>query len=296
MSEESSKGCTACGWTLDQQEQCFYDSHVKLFYGASRRGVWSIGSDVILKERPDEGPKTEVITLNYLTSHSNLPVPKILRDWVDGDGRYFVLQERIQGQTLEQAWSSLSKEQKVNIADDVVRIREQLRSFKSTSIQNVDQTPCCPSLLFSDRKPHGPFHSDNELWDAISLTLHDPPRRLFPQQALFNLKKRLPKCEPYVLTHCDLNLGNIMVKDGALAGILDGEFAAYYPIWYEYVSASWGWTEEDAEWKKLLRERMGVYGEGHDDAKDFWTDLRHLRKYPNLDEKGQEVLDRLISE
>ncbi|CAG8159700.1 unnamed protein product [Penicillium salamii] len=296
MSEESSKGCTACGWTLYQQEQCFYDSHVKLFYGASRRGVWSIGSDVILKERPDEGPKTEVITLNYLTSHSNIPVPKILRDWVDGDGRYFVLQERIQGQTLEQAWSSLSKEQKVNIADDVVRVREQLRSFKSTSIQNVDQTPCCPSLLFSDRKPHGPFHSDNELWDAISLTLHDPPTKLFPQQALFNLKKRLSKCEPYVLTHCDLNLGNIMVKDGALAGILDWEFAAYYPIWYEYVSASWGWTEEDAEWKKLLRERMGVNGEGHDDAKDFWTDLRHLRKYPNLDEKGQELLDRLFSE
>lgn len=87
-----------------------------------------------------------------------------------------------------------------------------------------------------------------------------------------------------------------MVKDGALAGILDWEFAAYYPIWYEYVSASWGWTEEDAEWKKLLRERMGVNGEGHDDAKDFWTDLRHLRKYPNLDEKGQELLDRLFSE
>ncbi|KAJ5490683.1 hypothetical protein N7463_010964 [Penicillium fimorum] len=296
MSEESSKGCIACGWTLDQQEQCFYSSHVKLFYGASRRGVWSIGSDVILKERPDEGPKTEVTTLNHLTSYSNIPVPKILRDWVDGNGRYFVLQERIQGQTLEQAWSSLSKSQKVDIADEVIEIRKQLRSFQSTSIQTVDQSPCFPGLLFSDREPHGPFHSDNELWDAISLTLHDPPTILFPQRALDNLKKRLPKCEPYVLTHCDLNLGNIMVKDGGLAGILDWEFAAYYPIWYEYVSASWGWTEEDAEWKKLLRERMGVHGEGHDDAKEFWTDLRHLRKYPNLDEKGREVLDRLSSD
>lgn len=91
MSEESSKGCIACGWTLDQQDQCFYSSHVKLFYGASKRGVWSIGSDVILKERPDEGPKTEVITLNHLTAYSNIRVPKVLRDWVDSNGRYFVL-------------------------------------------------------------------------------------------------------------------------------------------------------------------------------------------------------------
>jgi hypothetical protein len=54
-----------------------------------------------------------------------------------------------------------------------------------------------PGLLFLDMEPRGPFHSDLELWNALSLTLHDPPRKIFPQQALENLKKRLPKCEPY---------------------------------------------------------------------------------------------------
>lgn len=296
MTEESSKACIACGWTPEQQEQCFYSSHVKLFYAASRRGVWSIGSDVIMKERPDEGPKTEAKTLNHLATHPNLPVPKVLLGWVDGNGRYFVLQERMQGQTLEHAWPSLPESQKTAVADQVVEVRKQLRSLTSTSIQSVDQSPCYPGLLFSNSNPHGPFHSDIELWDALSLTLHDPPKRMFPQRALENLKKRLPRCEPYVLTPCDLNLGNIIVKDGSLVGILDWEFAAYYPIWYEYVSASWGWTEEDAKWKKLLRERLEVHGDGHNDAKDFWTDLRCLRKYPNLDEKGREVLERLSSE
>lgn len=254
--------------------------------------MWSIGSDVILKERPDEGPKTEVKTLNHLATYPNIPVPKVLRDWVLGNGRYFVLQERIQGQTPEQAWPSLSESQKTAIADQVIGVRKQLRALTSKSIQSVDQSPCYPALLFSDREPHGPFHSDLELWNAISLTLHDPPKRSFPQRALENLKRRLPRCEPYVLTHCDLNLGNIMVKDGGLVGILDWEFAAYYPIWYEYVSA-WGWTGDDAAWKKLLRERSDIHGDGHDDAKDFWPDLRHLIKHPKWDEKGQEVLERL---
>lgn len=294
MAEKSSKGCVACGWTPEQQEQCFYSSHVKLFYGASRRGVWSIGSDVIMKERPDEGPKTEVNTLNHLAAYPDIPAPKVLHNWVDNNGRYFVLQRRIQGQTLEQAWPSLSESQKTAIADQVVEVRNELRSITSTSIQSVDQASCYPGLLFSDRESHGPFHSDFELWDAISLTLHDPPRRVFPQRALENLKKRLPQCEPYVLTHCDLNLGNIMIENGELAGILDWEFAAYYPIWYEYVSASWGWTEEDAKWKRLLQERLILHGDGHDDAKIFWQDLRLLRKYPNLDEKGREVMERLF--
>lgn len=294
MTAESSKGCIACGWTAEQQDQCFYSSHVKLFYGASRRGVWSIGSEVIMKERPDEGPKNEVKTLQHLERYPEIPVPKILRDWVDSDGRYFVLQERIQGQTLEQAWPSLSESQKLAIADQVIGVLSQLRQITSKSIQSVDQSPCFPSLLFSDRDSHGPFHSDLELWEAISLSLHNPPEREFPHQALEGLKKRLPKCEPYVLTHCDLNLGNIIVKDGVLAGILDWEFAAYYPVWYEYVSASWGWTEEDAAWKKLLQERFSAHGDSHDNAKNFWRDLRRMRKYPNLDAKGQEVLEELL--
>lgn len=92
MGEASSKTRIACGWTLDQQGQCFSSSHVKLFYGASRRGVWSIGSAVILKERPDEGPETEVKTLKYLATYPDIPAPTVLRGWVDGDGRYFVLQ------------------------------------------------------------------------------------------------------------------------------------------------------------------------------------------------------------
>jgi hypothetical protein len=77
--------------------------HVKPFYGADRRGTWSIGSGVVLKERPDEGPKTEVTTLAYLTSNpnTNIPAPKVLRDWVDANERCFVPLEGMRGQTVE---------------------------------------------------------------------------------------------------------------------------------------------------------------------------------------------------
>lgn len=154
--------------------------------------------------------------LNYLATYTDISVPKVLRDWVDRDGRYFVLNERISGQTLEEAWPSLSERQKIDIADQVVQVRKQLRSITSTSIQCDDQSPCYPGLLFFDLEPRGPFHSDQELWDALAHNL-----RYLPRQVLDHLKKRLPRCEPYVLTHCDLNLGNIMVQDGKVVSILD---------------------------------------------------------------------------
>ncbi|KAJ5718245.1 kinase-like protein [Penicillium malachiteum] len=222
--------CIACGWSTKEQKCCSYESHVKLFYGASTRGTWSIGSDVILKERPDDGPKTEVTTLKFLDSYPEIPVPKVLRDWVDGDGRYFVLTERMKGETLEKAWSSLLDTQKISITDEVIAIRKHLQSITSDSMQGVDGNAANMGLLFFDSEPHGPFHSDTELWDALSISLQSSVKQVVPKRVLDNLRKRMPKCEPCVLTHCDLNLGNIIVQDGRLVGILDWEYSAFLPV------------------------------------------------------------------
>ena len=87
---------------LDKQKRCCCSSHVKLIYGAHNRGVWSIFSGFILKGRPNEGPNIGVKTLKYLANHTEIPVPKVLHDWVDREGRYFTLEERIDGQALEE--------------------------------------------------------------------------------------------------------------------------------------------------------------------------------------------------
>ncbi|KAJ5371175.1 uncharacterized protein N7496_007267 [Penicillium cataractarum] len=65
-------------------------------------------------------------------------------------------------------------------------------------------------------------------------------------------------------------------------------------LWDEYVLAYFGFIDMHVEWKKLLRERLDVYSEAHENAKAFWTDMCNLRQYPNLDEKGQQTLERLF--
>ncbi|KAJ5546838.1 hypothetical protein N7494_004423 [Penicillium frequentans] len=259
MADERSKGCVACGWAREQEEQCSYSSHVKLFYGVSRRGTWSIGSDVIMKEHLNEGPKTEVDTLTYLAKP---PISQFRRLYVTGwtaTGDTLSIQERIPVQTLEQTWPSSSESQRIAVADQVVGFRNQLRSITWASMGIVDQGPSNPGLTFFDNEPHGSFHSDLELWEALSLTLHDPPRKTFPQEPLEYLKKEMSSCEPYVLTHCVFNLGKIIVNED-LTGLLGWECSAYSTIWHEYVSASWRRTE--AEWISLLQRRLEFHGDG----------------------------------
>jgi hypothetical protein len=133
------------------------------------------------------------------------------------------MNEPTDGQTLKKAWPSLSEPQETAVADQVVQVRKQPRFVPSASIQCVNHSPCYPGLIVFDLEPRGPFHADQELWDALSLHLHH-----IPQKVLDNLKKRLPKHEPYVLTLCELNVGNIMIQDANFVGILNWEYAALF--------------------------------------------------------------------
>jgi thiamine kinase-like enzyme len=49
------------------------------------------------------------------------------------------------------------------------------------------------------------------------------------------LAQRLRTDHRPVLSHCDLVPGNIIIKDGKIAGILDGEEGGWYPEYWEYV-------------------------------------------------------------
>ena len=133
MDSSSQTPCSVCSWTAEKQKCCNYVSQVKLFYGAGDRGVWAIGSHLILKEQPNDSPKTEYETLSikFLKEHTTIPVPTIVKNWVD-NGRNYTLTERIKGQTLEAAWPTLSTEDKNRIADETAEYLLQLRKFQSS--------------------------------------------------------------------------------------------------------------------------------------------------------------------
>ncbi|CAI6292707.1 unnamed protein product [Periconia digitata] len=286
---EKHDACSACGWSADLQRRCSYDSSVKLFYGASVRGVWSIGSDFVLKERPADPPTFEVVNTQYLKANTTIPIPDVAKEWTDKNKRHFVLMERVEGENLKSAWPKLSQEAKVRIAEQTAEYLQQLRKFQYGKMANLGDAPIYSGWLFlqGPGTPHGPFASDEEFWQSLSVKLDK-----LPEKARNAFRKRFPPCAPYTFTHGDLTNVNIMVKDDNLAAIIDWESAGYFPVWWEFTAAGIGLGKEDAEWKGLLRSKMQQFERG----REFWKDFHKLCEYPKLDYSGQELMKELLRE
>ena len=258
---ESDHACLACGLTTWRAERLEYESHVKLHHIEEDRGVWAIGTDYIIKEQPIsnyDNANNEVPCLRFIKDNSTIPVPTIIKDWTDKDKRYFRMQGRIVGDTLEDAWSTLSTPQKSQIADEAAHYLLQLRQFQSPKTGSFLGRPCPSNYLFpeSTERLHGPFDYDDAFYEDL---IHELD---LPEQDRLDLRKRLPDCAPYTLTHGNLTICNFLINAGHLVGIVDWETVSYAPVWWEYVRANVTHGPEDAEWKGMLRERMNSFPQG----------------------------------
>ncbi|KAI0835159.1 kinase-like protein [Hypoxylon sp. FL0890] len=276
--------CVACGWTLEQNANANYRSNVKLFYAASTGGAWALGSRFILKERLVFPPSYEGVNLRFLKENTNLPIPNLLHEWTEGS-RYFNITSRIEGETLEQAWLSLSGQDKDRIARQVASHLEEMRGLTSNRIEAFGGEPLYETGLF----PNGyigqpPLSSDEELWYEL-----EKPLSLLDEKTRQMLRENMPQCKPYTFTHGNLSSHNVMVKDRNFSGFIDFERSGFFPVWYEYVCCRFGLGKEDTEWKELLSEHITKYPK----AMNFHMARLTLGRNPN-GEESQKYLDDLV--
>ncbi|OTB01742.1 hypothetical protein M426DRAFT_265684 [Hypoxylon sp. CI-4A] len=281
--------CVACNWTLDQHSCASYKSSIKLFYAASTRGVWALGSKFILKERlttPPNVPTHEAANLRFLNEKASLsvPIPKITQEWTE-DNRYFTITSRVEGETLEEAWPKLSEQDKDRIATQVAEGLAELRQLKSDRIEAVGGKPLYGGLFIDGKVGQQPLSSDDELWDTMV-----KPLTSVDDEKLKILRDNMPQCTPYTFTHADLTNCNIMVKDGNFSGFIDFERSGFFPVWYEFVGCRFGFGKDDKEWKQLLTEKIDRYP----NAMNFFMTMKSLRGWPS-EEVGKKNFDRLVN-
>ncbi|KAJ5934558.1 hypothetical protein N7466_004105 [Penicillium verhagenii] len=285
----SSEPCGACSWTAERQRDCNYDSCLKLFYEAGDRGVWSLGSNFILKDRGSRLPTSEVPNIQFVQEQTSIPVPTVIESWKEGD-HTLILMRRIPGEPLSKPWPKLSTDQKERIAQQTAGYLQQLRKLQSDKIQSLSGGPVFSNFLFKNKislLPHGPLASDDELWNDMEHGLKDT----IPEAARIQLRHCMPSATPYTFTHGDLTNVNIMVENGSLSGIIDWEMSGYLPVWWEYVCTSVPDSEEDREWKALLRKYMP----DHTAAREFWLDYYNLCRDPDS-ERAIKFMEKVRNE
>ncbi|KAJ6111040.1 hypothetical protein N7486_003275 [Penicillium sp. IBT 16267x] len=165
----SSDPCAACSWTTERQNHCNYQSYLKLFYEAGDRGVWALGSKLILKDRGASLPTFEVPSIQFV--QTSISVPAVVESWEEGK-HTLILMRRIPGEPLNEAWPKLSTDEKERIAKQTAEYLQQLRTLQSDKIESLGGRPVFSNFLFKDKDsetPHGPLASDDDLWDDIGL-------------------------------------------------------------------------------------------------------------------------------
>ncbi|CAG8932525.1 unnamed protein product [Penicillium salamii] len=275
--------CSACTWTPERQSHCSYNSHISLFYSASNRGAWSLGSKFILKERSSEAPNFESANLQFLSSKTTIPIPQTVQEWTEDDGTYFQIMTRLKGRPLSEAWPTMSQTDKERVASQTAEYLKQLRELHSDRMECLGGHPLYDAFLFGSAYGvgHGPLSSDDELWAEMSKSLTH-----VPGEVQVKLRERLPTAAPYTFTHGDLTDVNIMVEDGHLVGIIDWEAAGYFPVWWEFAGLSIGLGQVDVEWKQTLRRYMPP------EDREFWLIFKSLQwDYPKLDERGRKFFE-----
>ncbi|KAH0582036.1 hypothetical protein H2248_011694 [Termitomyces sp. 'cryptogamus'] len=220
-----------------------------------------------------DGPNADAIeanVLNLLFAETTIPVPRVRRVLFDG-GYFWIFMDYIPGQTLAQAWPTLSTWKKICIAFTLRRYVRQLRGLKASATTppgppSIQGPRFCESPMFGTVLSHrGPFASYTELSGFFNERHQVAERLIGTPEDDPHRKEHFDDSEPLVLTHQDLNLRNMIIdKDGRL-WIIDWAWAGYYPVWFEYTTMQFQNKMEhisgtnDLFWKQLIPFICGPY-------------------------------------
>ncbi|KAG0125903.1 kinase-like domain-containing protein, partial [Tuber indicum] len=202
--------------------------------------VWDLGNGKLYKFRPHKRGVYESDVHTLIQRSTTIPIPTIYREWVSNEGGghvHHMTMQKIEGEPMYKAWAKLSRSEKEACVVQLEDYLSQLRTITSSRIRSAGGGPLHDEhgfLFHQTNASHGPFSDNQSLWMELTLHLRQIRSRTM-QKALVKLRSIMPQSLPAVLTHADLHQGNILVRHGKIAAIIDWEGAGFFPRWMEYV-------------------------------------------------------------
>ncbi|KID82138.1 Protein kinase-like domain protein [Metarhizium guizhouense ARSEF 977] len=194
----------------------------------------------------------ESLALRFIKEHTTIPVPEVISsDWDR------ITMEYIEGQTLKEAWPTLTLDQRSEILAQLRDYIAQMRRLGGIYLGRVDgQGVVVPSIF---TRSGGPFRTMSELHDWLVR----PPIRLEAESMYWHqITTHLGAEYPIVFTHGDIAARNILVSGGRIVALLDWEFAGWYPDYWDYVFALRGL--DNIDWKTLGEHVPSLFTKRYD--------------------------------
>ncbi|MBU0648649.1 phosphotransferase [Patescibacteria group bacterium] len=170
----------------------------------------------------DENPKLLLRETNFLKQLNHVLIPKIL--WFGKiDQSFFMIENRLPGQTINLVWKNLSTNNKKNIIEQVVKFLQYQKTEIKGYVYSVKTGRKYKRFL--DYLTDGvkqktanikKFKPTNEIMGDLLLIINDPAVK-----NLFTIKTKTS------LVHGDLIIHNLLTDGKKLTGVLDWELALW---------------------------------------------------------------------
>ncbi|RVX71707.1 hypothetical protein B0A52_03891 [Exophiala mesophila] len=209
---------------------------------------------------------TEAATLRFIRSNTTIPVPRVHCSFIH-DNQAYIAMERIRGETIADAWPSLSTSDLESLFAQLRHILKEMRSLRpfGTGVRSCTGSSFRDSRIPRSKPRFGPFETIHELhvWlrDGFQLEQHQgrdrdrQRQRQLDDQDWTEIQDMISKQDgpwpPPIFTHGDLNPFNILVRGAQVVGIIDWEFSGWYPYYWEYTS-TWHGNKTRQAWQDVI--------------------------------------------
>ncbi|KKY23587.1 putative phosphotransferase enzyme family protein [Phaeomoniella chlamydospora] len=212
-------------------------------YGA-RYGVCVTGSNIV-KFAPAIQTSREIIAIKFVRQKCpNIPVPEVRGAWEvdedDGEKTGYFAMSVLPGSILRDLWHTMTDGEKKTVLDDFAEILGQLRCVQApegSMIGAVDGIGPAADLRAGGTELGGPFTSECDFNEWLVSLIHPESRQYFSDFFVETIRSSLAGLSAHRIrfSHGDLGMHNILVEGGRITGIIDWEYAGWYPEYWEYV-------------------------------------------------------------
>lgn len=244
--------------------------------------------------------KNEVYTMQYLSEHSTVPIPKIIDYSIDNQTSIlsceYILMEKIYGNTLESVIDKLSHQILLNTSIEIIDYIKQLRQIKLLQMNKIGSF-CNKQMLLGqtieDGPSLGPFNTVKQyiiqhLHWAIQRIQTDKQLFQYGEHLILSIQKIIHHAQTdsnlinfemkFHVTHTDLNSSNILIDEntGQILAILDWERCAmtfnnddieFYSRWFDD-------NQRELEFKLILQQQKNYL-----DLNNDISNLNYIQRF-----------------
>ncbi|KZV84518.1 hypothetical protein EXIGLDRAFT_842135 [Exidia glandulosa HHB12029] len=209
--------------------------------------VTDLGNGLVLK-RSYRALAREAIAMEFIRKNTSIPVPKV-HMYFRRDGEGYIVMDKVDGVSLAECSSGLTDSQWDGLLQQLHSYVDELQRLPHpTSTITFGAWPSGPYISPDfEPIPNRPWKFPEEVWSYWFQRSHRRPYPPVPRPDVFG-----NPCRP-VLSHGDLQMKNVLVRDACVVSVVDWETLGFYPDVWEWVAVKSSFPPEVVD-RSLLRD------------------------------------------